>query len=274
MMAAQVRSDINEEGGDLNEARFREREKERKRRNIYNELIRTRTSQSLEQEGELDSFQRELLARDTVKKSLGTKLMSEEPNRTASEASEEEDAESNGITPSTSASSDISTLPPFPDVPTHTYQLPTSTSCQSGATLDDQDQVEVVLSSASSAASPITPTFSYSYHPTTPPSNPLKQSHRVSLTSSTSDKSHYEDAQEEPSSRVSEDAGPRPEPRLELSKQQTSLWVLDTLASAAAESSTRPLSDIGETEEPEEVSCSPAAPQLQVRASTTLPFQL
>ncbi|GAA6015642.1 hypothetical protein JCM11491_007181 [Sporobolomyces phaffii] len=254
MMAAQMRTSGDDAGGDVTDAKFREREKERKRRNIYNELIRSKTSDSIgAPEEELDSFQRELLARDTVKKSLGAKLMSEEPSRPTSDASEEEDADSTGITPSTSASSDMSTLPPFPDVPTHTYHVPASTSYHSGITVEDPDQVEVVLSSASSAApSPITPTFSYSYHPTTPPSK--RQSHRVSLASSTSDKSHYEDAQEEPTARVSEDGGSRnAEPRLELAKQQTSLWVLDTLASAVTESPSRPLSDIGETEEPEEV---------------------
>ncbi|GAA5990328.1 hypothetical protein JCM5350_006881 [Sporobolomyces pararoseus] len=258
MMAAQRTAISDEESVDANEARFREREKERKRKNIYNELIRTKTSDTLAADGELDSFQRELLARDTVKKSLGAPLMSEDlRSRTPSETSDQEDADSNGITPSTSASSDISTLPPFPDVPTHTYQLPTSVSHLSASTVEDPDQVEIVLSDVSSAApspSPITPTFSYSYHPTTPPKvSTNKRSNRVSLTSSTSDQSHYEDAQEEPS-RASVDEGSREqEPRLELSKQQTSLWVLDTLASTVAESSSRPLSDIGETEEPEEV---------------------
>ncbi|GAA5896030.1 uncharacterized protein JCM6883_001691 [Sporobolomyces salmoneus] len=184
--------------------------------------------------------------------------MSDEPARgPLSEMSDHDDADSTGITPSTSASSDMSTLPPFPDVPTHTYQLPTSNSCQSGVTVDP-DQVEIVLSDASSIGpSPITPTFSYSYHPATPPkANHLKHAHRFSLTSSsTSDQSHYEDAREDPSRASIDEATPHSpqEPKLELSKQQTSLWVLDTLASTIPESAGRPLSDIGETEEPEEV---------------------
>jgi hypothetical protein len=255
MMAAQRTAVSDEESVDVNEARLREQEKERKRRNIYNELIRTKTSDSLAGDEELDSFQRELLARDTVKKSLGAPLMSDAASKAPSDGSDHEDAESTGITPSTSTSSDISTLPSFPDVPTHTYHLSPSASA---ATVDDPDQVEVVLSDESSAVpSPITPTFSYSYHPTTPPkANPVKRAQRISLTSSsTSDQSHYEDAQEDPS-RASVDEGSREQqPMLELSKQQTSLWVLDTLASTVSESQGRPLSDIGETEEPVEEVC-------------------
>jgi len=260
MVAAQSR-DASDDEGEAQNSRLKEREKERKRKNIYNELMRTKTSDSIAANGaeeELDSFQRELLARDTVKRSLGPTLMSEGPSRPASVYSGEEDAESTGLTPSTSASSDISTLPSFPDVPSHAYSLPNSNSYQSDS-LADQDQVEVVLSSASSAASPVTPTFSYSYHPAT--TTPLKQSHRVSLTSTVSDKSHYEDASEEVSRQSEDGGGPMvaaPDPKLDASKEQTSLWVLGTLASnAVAESPSRPLSDIGEIEEPDEVSLSP-----------------
>lgn len=259
MMAAQRTAVSDEESVDVAEAKLREREKERKRRNIYNELMRSnKTSDSAlaGDDGELDSFQRELLARDTVKKSLGARLLSDEV-RTPSEVSDQEDADSTGITPSTSASSDMSTLPTFPDVPTHTYRIPASASARS-APLTDPDQVEIVLSEPPSVApSPVTPTFSYTYHPTTPPKTVARHAHRVSLASSTSDQSHYEDAQEEPSRASIDDASRTHEPRLELSKQQTSLWVLDTLASAIADSPGRPLSDIGETEEPEEVSSSP-----------------
>lgn len=277
MVAAQSR-DASDEEGEAQNSRLKEREKERKRKNIYNELMRTKTSDSIAANGaeeELDSFQRELLARDTVKRSLGPTLMSEGPSRPASVYSGEEDAESTGLTPSTSASSDISTLPSFPDVPSHGYSLPNSNSYQSDS-LADQDQVEVVLSSASSAASPVTPTFSYSYHPAT--TTPLKQSHRVSLTSTVSDKSHYEDASEEVSRQSEDGGGPMvaaPDPKLEASKEQTSLWVLGTLASnAVAESPARPLSDIGEIEEPDEVSLSsPFAPGSPFEPFI-IPFQL
>ena len=281
MMAAQRRTASDEEG-EAQDSKVKEREKERKRKNVYNELMRTKTSDSIATKGadeELDSFQRELLARDTVKRSLGPTLMSEGPSRPASVYSGDEDAESIGLTPSTSASSDISTLPSFPDVPSHAYSLPNSNSYQSDS-LADQDQVEVVLSSASSAASPVTPTFSYSYHPAT--TTPLKQSHRVSLTSTVSDQSHYEDASEELSRQSMDGGGPMVAttgPTVDASKEQTSLWVMGTLASTTVvESPPRPLSDIGEIEEPDEVSICPIPLLPQLRGSPSnrpsSPFQL
>ncbi|GAA5929945.1 uncharacterized protein JCM15063_004673 [Sporobolomyces koalae] len=246
MMAAQRRTASDEEV-DSNASKMREKEKDRKRRNIYNELMRTKSAETLGPDGELDSFQRELLARDTVKKSLSATLLSDDPSRSLSELSDD-DAHSNGITPSTSADSDISVLPSFPDVPTHTFGIPMPIH-PTRSTVHDPEQVEILHSDTSTAVTPIqTPTFSYSYHPTTP-----KKANRVSLASTVSEKSTYEDAQEEPEP-VAEAVGVHAtEPRLELTKQQTSLWVLDTLASAvAADSPSRALTDIGEAEEPED----------------------
>ncbi|GAA5917484.1 hypothetical protein JCM5296_004729 [Sporobolomyces johnsonii] len=243
MMRAQRRTASDEEGK-AHSPRERAKEKERKRKSIYQELIRAQgtdmpplpTSPQGQHE-DLDSFQRELFARDTVKKSLGTGLLSEQPSLPPSEAGDERDedldsVENLGLT-SSSTSSDISTLPSFPDVPTHAYQLVTP-SPPSGS-FDDHDEVEVVLSQHSSTEATARSIAGNG--------SPRKQLHRLSMSSS--GQSLYEDASEDSSATTQEETSP---PRLEMARQQTSLWVLDTLASTI-DGSGRKLNDIGEEEE-------------------------
>ncbi|GAA5926370.1 hypothetical protein JCM1841_006996 [Sporobolomyces salmonicolor] len=242
MMRAQRRTASDEEGK-VPSQRERAKEKERKRKSIYQELIRAQgqampplpTSPQGQHE-DLDSFQRELFARDTVKKSLGSGLLSEQPSLPPSEVGDERDedldsVENLGLT-SSSTSSDISTLPSFPDVPTHAYQ-PVTPSPPPGS-YDNHDEVEVVLSQHSSTEATVRPIGKTS---------PRKQLHRLSMSSS--GHSLYEDASEDSSATTQEETSP---PRLEMARQQTSLWVLDTLASTV-DGSGRKLNDIGEEEE-------------------------
>ncbi|GAA6064088.1 hypothetical protein JCM10212_003446 [Sporobolomyces blumeae] len=342
MMAAQRRTSSAAEGGGEDERQgdgalnAKERDKEKKRKSIYNELMRTHgigggwspqggaagaavaerrkssptvqstttglsTGHKRDGKEELDAFQRELFARDTVKKSLGAKLLSEETNLSSSDVELGEgggssrrdsylgfdDAEDDStlLTPSSSTSSNISTLPSFPDVPSRSPAIapfPSAKPALRSPKHDTHDEVEIVLAPAAASVStpsglapPVpTPTFTYSFHPNESNSatpSPSRHSTRLSIDS---EQSNYEDAQEELPERTSIDAGSLRELAAikansdGVATDQTSQWVLETIASAV-ESPDRRLSDIGEEEAEELRTEQVSTPEQQARPAPT-----
>ncbi|BGP14637.1 hypothetical protein JCM10213_001652 [Rhodosporidiobolus nylandii] len=279
------------------------KQREQKRKSIHAELLKPArmppnlsdlpplpTSPAQVQD---EAFHRLLLEADTVKKSLGEALLSDSlsPRRPSAVHQDpyvdvvvlgdsESDADislDNGMTPSSSTSSEIS-LPSFPDVPSHrlnaAYLPPARGFSHRRASASDGDErletLEEDAIDAHAVASPrpykpsgLVLSQDFAEEPVSDCATAVAKDVKKSLSlHSDSEKSQFHDAVEELAYAHSQSAdsasakglqevplAPVQVPALELARQQTSQWVLDTLASG--DGAGRSLNDIGEEEEEE-----------------------